>query len=399
LLYIYKFSTDLVVQNIFLFPFSGKPLYPDYAAYSARHLSDILNLFLLVYPVGLVTLAVSGKGGWTRILAPTTVYLGLLAVGSLLFLLLVDPGLSMPRDWDLFCSCWIAPMLLILHLLPGSCLTSLKRLAPSLVLSSVLLVLPWLMANLDTDRSIEEAKQIIDTNRDKSFGTISLLKFWYQTEGDTVRADSVEQVRAARYAWFYIGRQAWADLETGNLDLAEREFRSVPSDRYSREYHQFLAELEMRRQQYDSALYHAEMETRLAPYYDQGYTTLSSVYYCRHEPDKAMAALREGLSLNSESVSLTVGLAANFATFGQFDSTNYYGLRAIELDSTAVQPYFYLAQANDGLGDRRRALVYARKFISLGAGSAAHSGYRKQIEEEFPELDSAGVGTVDSTRR
>lgn len=395
------FSTDLAFQNIFLFPFSGKPAYPDYAAFGPRHLSDLMNLFLLVYPLGFVILVVSWKEGWRRVTEPTTIYLGLLTVGSLLFLLLIDPGLSMPRDWDLFSSCWIAPMLILLYLMPDSHFRRLKRLSFSLALSSVILVLPWLLINLNQDRSLEEAKQIINNNPDKSFGTISLLRFWYRTKGDSTRADSVEQERVARFPHFYTLKKAWADLQAGNLDLAEREFHTTPQDRFSRDFHNFLADLAMRRQQYDSALYHAEEQVKLAPYLDVAYTTLNSVHYLRGEPEKAMAALRQGLTLNRESISLTVGLAANFARSGQFDSTLYYSNRAIALNPNRAQAYFFQSQAYTELGDRERALESAGKFLRREEPTNDYSGYKKQLLQQFPELDSAkGEGTIsDSSSR
>jgi tetratricopeptide (TPR) repeat protein len=391
-------SNNLALQDLFLFPFSGKPIYPEYAQFSPRHLSDLLNLFLLVYPVGFVILVVSWKEGWRRILEPTTVYLGLVTVGSLLFLLLIDPGLSMPRDWDLFSSCWIAPMLLLLYLVPDSGLRRLKRLSLLLLLSSVILVLPWLLVNLNQERSIEETKQIINNNPNKSFGTISLLRLWYRTNGDSTRADSVEQERVARYPHFYALRKAWADLQAGNLDLAEKEFHTIPQDKYSRDFHNFLADLAMRRQQYDSALYHAEEQVKLAPYVDVAYSTLSSVHYLRGEPDKAMAALRQGLMLNRESISLTVGLAANFARSGQFDSVLYYSDRAIALNPNLVQAYFFQSQAYTELGDHEKALESAGEFLKRVEPTKDYSGYKKLLLQQFPELDSAmEEGTVSDS--
>jgi len=69
--------------------------------FSLRHLLDIVNLLFLVCP-GWLALAVIGiAGGETRVPASFMRFLILSSVGSLTFLMAIDPAFGMARDWDL----------------------------------------------------------------------------------------------------------------------------------------------------------------------------------------------------------------------------------------------------------------------------------------------------------
>jgi hypothetical protein len=108
-------STRIDVEAIFLPVLGGRPGSLDYAVFSLRHVGDMLNQSLLIYP-GLTYLATAlltceRRSSYER----NDVILGFISVGSLLFLLVVDPVLGMARDWDLMSLTLLPPALFILH--------------------------------------------------------------------------------------------------------------------------------------------------------------------------------------------------------------------------------------------------------------------------------------------
>ncbi len=373
-----KYTGNLAVENIFLYPFSGKPAAPGYAVFSAKHLSDIFNLFLLVYPVGLVVFVMT----WTRVrrmsLDRTTVFLGLLTVGGLLFLFLIDPGLSMPRDWDLFSSCWLAPLILLLHLMPDLPTGAVKRLLPSLVLSSVLMVLPWLLVNLDEERGVAEIRQIIANNPKKSFGTMALMGTYFQQKGDQASAE--ENLRRVRldYPDFFKIKDAFQMMANGRRDDAYRLFLQAKPDKFSKDYHSFLAGYYLQCGRGDDALEEAKAAVQLQVYFDRSYTLLAYAYMMKGEVDEGIKALRQGYSLNEKNKEFLTGLAQVHFNLKHFDSTLFYAEKLHQLDST--DPAYYYLSAKGYCGQKNVAKAQEQTSLYFKSGHSA-SGFMDNYDE------------------
>ncbi|MFZ1682496.1 MAG: hypothetical protein WAU88_00050 [Candidatus Zixiibacteriota bacterium] len=394
-LFVRKFSSDLAFENIFLL--STKPGYESYTLFSGKHVLDMINLLALVAPVGLVLLGLT-IGSWKRhALEPTSVYLGLLTIGSMLFLLLIDPGLGMARDWDLFALCALAPVLWLLYLVRDANNATLSRLAPGIGVALIALMMPFLAVNLELNRSIDYVKRIIDDNPSKSFGTISILETYYRDHGDQRRLDSLATIRKARYPEFYAMQQAFFVLHSGNLVQAEAIFNRVTPNRFSKDYHAFLAEAALRKGWIDSAVSHAEACIQLQPYYDRSYMTIGSAYLMSRQPDKALEVLRRGLALNQKNVPIIVGVGAAHLALGNYDSTLVYCTKALAQAPDAPDAYYIMTQAYVGMGLEQNALRAGRKFLEVGPGTEGFEMYRKVLFQLLPQLDSPAGGAGAET--
>jgi tetratricopeptide (TPR) repeat protein len=386
-LFVRKFGSDLAFENIFLL--SSKPGYESYTLFSGKHIVDMINLLVLVSPMALVLLGLT-IGSWKRrALEPTSVYLGLLTIGSLLFLLLIDPGLGMARDWDLFSLCGLAPVLWLLYMVCDENIAALNRMTLGVGVALIAFALPFLAVNLDKSRSIEYVKRIIDDNPSKSFGTISILQTYYRDHGDQKRLDSLATIRQARYPEFYAMQQATFLLHSGNLTQAEDIFRRIPPNRFSKDYHAFLAEAALRKGWVDSAVYHAEACIQLQPYYDRSYMTIGSAYLMSKQPDKALEVLQRGYALNRENVPILVGLGAAHLALGNYDSTLVYCRLALAQVPDAPESYYVLTKAYVGMGLEQKAMQAGRKFLEVGPGTEGFEMYRKVLVQLLPQLDSA----------
>ncbi len=113
--YVWLYRTRLDFAIVFLPPFTGRPRSPEYAIWSARHILDIANLVIYVFPGALALLWL-----WLRsrpLIAHdvTSKFLLLITLPALALLMLVDPVLGMARDWDLFSFTLLPAVLLVLH--------------------------------------------------------------------------------------------------------------------------------------------------------------------------------------------------------------------------------------------------------------------------------------------
>jgi hypothetical protein len=390
-----EFRANLAFENMFLF--GGKPLDEKYWVLSWRHLADMLSVLLLVSPIGLVVKVMVIANRERKIIEPISVYLGLLSVGSMLFLLLIDPGLSMPRDWDLFALCGLAPTVWLLFLMGQATGETLKKLAPGLVVALVIFAVPFLAVNLDRERSLEEVKQIINDNPEKSFGTISILETYYRVRGEKRVLDSLASIRQAQYPEFYTMSQAFYLLHSGKLREAEQLFNTLKPNRFLKDYHAFLAEAALRKGWTDSAVVHAEACIQLQPYYDRSYMTIGSAYLQSRQPEKALEILRRGYNLNRQNVPVIVGVGAAHLALGNFDSTLVYCRLALAQVSDAPEAFYIMAQAYVGLGNQAEAMRNARKYLEVGVGTEGYQMYSKVLFELLPELraeQGSGGGAI-----
>ena len=90
--------TRLNFETIFLPLLKGRPASPHYAILSPKHLFDIFNLFLLLFPGLIVLVAAALTITKERVRDSTVLFLAVCSAGSLLFLLVIDPQIGMARD-------------------------------------------------------------------------------------------------------------------------------------------------------------------------------------------------------------------------------------------------------------------------------------------------------------
>jgi tetratricopeptide (TPR) repeat protein len=87
--------------------------FPNYAVVSIANLAEIANLILLCIPSAwvLVTVLLSGK---KKDADHLSTFLSLLSLGSLFFLIAMNPKLGLARDWDLMSLTLLAPLLWVI---------------------------------------------------------------------------------------------------------------------------------------------------------------------------------------------------------------------------------------------------------------------------------------------
>jgi hypothetical protein len=161
----------------FLLPLSGT----NYNLFSPVHFFDILNLFILVAPIIFVLAFFMRQVFGQRKYIPLVVSL---LASALMFILLIDPKLTMARDWDLFtvpvAMCAVPILILIFKSFKGQ-----DKIAPpriiALILVSLVIQSSWIVLNSVEAKNLRRAEYILDHSAKNQRYGYELLAYYYST--------------------------------------------------------------------------------------------------------------------------------------------------------------------------------------------------------------------------
>jgi len=335
MIFIYKYSTDLYFENIFLPLFVGKPIYPVYSLISRPHLLDIANQLLLLSPLLPLLIVLSIKYISRTVRHKETIFLALSAVGSLIFLFIIDPKLTMARDWDLFSNSACALSILFIILIHDSALTTIKRLSISILILLIIFPLPYFLTNLNEKRSIE----YIEDSLQDTYNKYPFPK--------------------SRYDW------ALAEIQDGNVEKAWSIFRGTIKDHFDQNYHVVLKDLYLREKNYAKALEHINKAIQLQSYADYLYGYRGEILLYIKRYNEALKDFYRAYELNSGDPNHPEGIAAVYFRKEQPDSGIFYTNIMLELDSTRAIGYYMLAQAYIKKKNFRKAQEYADRYAGF----------------------------------
>lgn len=340
-----KYRTDLYFENMFLPLFSGKPIDPSYFVFSLSHLLDCLNMLLILSPFLFLFLVLSSRGIFEFLRRDITIFLAIASVGNLLFLFLIDPTLTMPRDWDLFSLEAFCLTLLIVILMPRKIESSALKIMGSSIILLAIISLPYLLTNLNNSSSIEYTKYIINNDKEKSMTTVMLLRDFYKKQDDKLTFDSLNNIINASYPNYIKTYTALAALDNGDNITVNKLLPTIVPNKFSKDYHRMLASYYAQAHNYHQALAEAKSAISLQKYYIKSYYILADIYFRMQQYDSAMQTLRVGYDLANNDPYILKGIASLFLQGKQIDSSIFYATALIKVDSTNYDGYYYLAIA------------------------------------------------------
>jgi len=164
----------------YLLPLWGDP----YAVFSGRHLFDILNQFLLIAPLFIILSPFIPKA---RADIRNRLMVVSMVLPAFLFILLVDPKLSLPRDWDLFALpaalCVVPFMVGLFRYLNRQKKTGATPVA-ALILASFFIMMSWVYVNSEKNLHLERAEYILENSeRNQKYG-YEMLAYYYSLHQD-----------------------------------------------------------------------------------------------------------------------------------------------------------------------------------------------------------------------
>ena len=357
---IHKYFTDLYIEDMFLKPFVGKPIYPDYSIFGILHLLDIANEIMLVSPLLILFLIVGLRNLISSKLSKPTIFLGLVSIASLSFLFAIDPKLGMPRDWDLF-SLNIFPitMLLVFNLQDIN-IKYIGRLLMPLGVTLIIFALPNLLTNLHDDRSAKYLEYLIRLDYERGFSSFLILEDYAVSQGDMAKADSIKSFCFNYYTEWRKSNQAMRALNNGDVALGTKRLSLLKPNKFDAEYHRMLAKLAYLKADYPKALSRIEAAIQLRPYYFEFYCERGKIYSAMGYPEKFIENYLIAYQINESAPLVLNGLAFMYSFIEKYDSSIYYGEKMLEVDTTNPQTYLSLGISYI----MRLDLEQARKIIS-----------------------------------
>ncbi len=366
----YYYSNYIFVENIFLPPFIGKPMTPSYAIFSFSHIYDIINQLMLLSPLLPILLLAHLSHIRYNLRNPILVFLLLNSIAVLFFLLVIDPQLSMPRDWDLFSLCGFAPGLFLLALLDNKTSIVSRRLVLPLVLFLIGSSIPYLITNLDEKSSIKFVEHFINHDLYKNRVTYLNLKNYYQDMGNIIKADSLNALYTEYYPYAKDYGLVFSAIKQGDIDRAKEIAQSLPNDRFSKDYHNMWTTLYYLDGDYQKALESSKKAIQLDKYSAQSYVYLGMVYNKLDHPDSALNAFRVGYHLNLTNKSILIEMISLFQNIEMYDSTVFFSRKLLEVESTHSNAFYFLTLAYLSKNQPDSALKYYNSYQRLGRRDA-----------------------------
>lgn len=385
ILFVMKWQSDLYFQNIFLTLFQGKPIDPSYYLFSVSHILDIINILLLLSPLLPLLVWFAGKRLWPAKTDSIAIFLFLFSAGALAFLIVIDPSLTMPRDWDLFSFSTIGPTLLALAVLSNKAKNSLPKVASAILIVLPLFALPYLLTNLTENGSVKYISSVIDLDQPKSRGTLTILRDYYIGRNGSL-ADSINIEIENRYANFGLLRRALKMISSDDLPAAEQIMASIKPDKYSKDYHNMLCLYYMSKGNFSLAKAEAQKAIQLQKYYPRSYLALAWASAGEKDYETALAALKEARNLDNRDNEVLSFLASIYFNVGKFDSTIFYAQSLIKSDSLDMEARYWLAMAQYRIGQMDASEKNAAIFLTLGHKHPDYEYRRNQFIKIFPGL-------------
>ncbi|MBN2227288.1 MAG: hypothetical protein JW763_07965 [candidate division Zixibacteria bacterium] len=354
-LILYKYYTDLFVKDAFLPLITGKPIDPGYAIISAVHFLDICNELVLISPLilpfGLMALFSLRQYAKNN----QAVFLAIAAAGYLLFLLVVDPKLAMPRDWDLFAMSGFTLTLTCLTLISEHQLDRIGRFVGPFVIFLVTAPIPFLITNLGTQSSIQYAEYIMNTDVPRSMSTLVVLHDYYEQIEDHADFDRLTQLYRTRYTNKINIDRAFRAAKGSDLQGAKLLLSMIEPDEYNVNYHKLIGYLAIKEGRADSAIKSIDRALQLKPYIYDLHKTRALAFLQKNIYDSALVSLRRAYTLKADDIDLIQAMSSVYFNCKEYDSMGVYAFKCYAMDTSnyhagyLLSEYYYIRQQPDSM--------------------------------------------------
>jgi hypothetical protein len=276
----------------------------NYTLFSLRHFSDTFNLLLLILPGSILLLLKRSK-----VHKIEDQFLLFVAGSGLGLAFWVNPGLGMPRDWDLLSFCMIPFALWI-----GSrCLTSNQRVMTPVIVAAVtlnlLILVPRVTSNMDRALMWNHFDRFFthDPMRNMKFRLTQIVLM--REQGFDKRARLVEAEIFSQFPEIEMTRSALTLSSGGKHDLAIQKCRMAISRNpiYSDAYNN-LAVGQIGIGQLDSAQHNLDIAAALNPYNKDIINNYAVIAYNQNRLDDAQELFEKSLRYNPEDLTIRINL-------------------------------------------------------------------------------------------
>jgi len=385
-LYVYLYS------HYRFFTFAFLPVLPDRFTvegdwlFSFKHITDVANLMMILLP-GLPVILTA----WFHLPVKETVrppevrFLIALLVPSLIAIYCFNPGIGMPRNWDLFSIVGVPLALLgyyVLLRINRLGRTTGVSVALSIVLS-LLMLAPRVVSQHIPEIAISHFENYLKLDRIRNRNARSLLLDYYRNRGDSASVRSVQNRIDRDFPESALNSQAKQLMGRGDYDSAMRHLqRALDINPIYVDAWGNLGGCLLAKGQTDSALILLEIADGLNPYNCGTITNIGTAHLRLGEHQKAEEYFLRALAIDSNEVNALAGLASVCLSLGQYDQSLQYVTR---LGSVEDMPYDYFRQAGDAYLEAK-AFQQATAAYEIAIKRGLNSDYVRQLQSKHPQL-------------
>ncbi|MFH1374200.1 MAG: tetratricopeptide repeat protein [bacterium] len=315
------FSTSRIdIETTFLPLLSGRHQSPDYTVFSLKHLSDIANLVFVLFPGILVLMILWLRQRSRVILNPTTVFLMLLSVGSVGFLLTIDPFLGMARDWDLMSLTLLAPVLLLIYQISQGGTQLKGKMIVTYAILCVIITSLFITVATREGPAADRYYSLLRYYGSKDRSGWAIFANYYRDRGDQKRSQELVVEMDGLFPQYRKLRQAYSYLENGDYEDALKLAQElVDEDPYQPDFLQILGNVYGNLGKYELAEHFYTQAIRLKPHH-LIMNELGQLYLKQQQYRLALSVLKKAHARAPRELPVTEGLGLVYYRLGHLDS-------------------------------------------------------------------------------
>ena len=339
-----------------------------YSLISTAHILDVANLLiLLVPPLPIMILLGCMHSHRAHFSDHGSVFLLIGSLGALLILLLFDPKLGMPRDWDMFAFAGVPLATLLywslLHDPPPDRFSA--KVAVSCVVVSLMVLVPRVITQSSPELgvSLADSYHLLDVKKNRVGRT--LVVTYFDELGNKAEVERRKEINEKLAPYEEMHKQATDLMNSGSMQEALEMYRRVveidPS--YSASWSN-MGSCFRALGQLDSALSYLEIADGINPYNSMVYNNLGAIYDARGDASKSEQYWRDAIVLDSTNLVACRNLLTVFSRQRNQDEYSKLARHAAYLTGTT-------------LGDIKK---YADFLLFTGSIPAAARQYRRALQ-------------------
>jgi len=384
--FVYQYATNLFFRFAFLSITESVVTVEGYTLFSATHLLDFVNLLIILVPSLILAVFIAPRLPFRKLWQEPEYRFLTIAVSSVLIAVLIfEPKLGMPRDWDLFSFAGIVLAVAWWYVLIRSRSTiGLNRSIPALaVVLGLVALAPRVVTQMVPEKGVALFKHYRDLDKTKNRNGQAILVNYFRDIQDVENNLAEEQWRRMAYPEVGINYRAVKLVESGRgaeaLPLVRRMLKADPIfwNAWT-----CLGACYIATGQYDSAVWALETSLGLNPFEPKIRGHLGLAYFYNGEIEKAEKSMLEGFEIDPGQWSTHLGLADLYsARSNQKKAAQHFELLALA-DGT---PVHYIKRAGDYFL-KRKQFRKAASIYKIGLDKGLDSAYVRALLVKYPEL-------------
>lgn len=395
---VFYLKNKWILGQVFVPLYPGNYYAPDYTLFSFSHFLDLFSLQFLLSPAGLILiLAVfAGLGKKNRESFRTEdrliFFLILVALFQLGYSFLLNPGLGMARDWDLFSATALGYTILGIYLLLKIIKekTTLKYVSTVLIFASFFSTLPWILINHNPQLSIKRFENLLDLDLKKSRNGRYVLAQYYSTRNMKKEKDKVSDEFNEKLPEVNLTEIGLRYYNSGKIEAAaELLQRVVLLEPGFPEAHNFLGLAYYKAGKISEAETEFKKVIELRPDYVDGYVNLGHLYTSRNQADEAIRTYQKAVKLKTEEPEVYNNLALFYLAKDKVSEARNYMKKAIALKPDSQSFHRNLGVILFKSGNLEEAEKELLKAIQLKEDNYVPHYYLSQVYAKKGEKDKS----------